>query len=280
MNKFDLTDDYLTKRLEAADKVEFEKELAADPALRKEFDFQQHLVEGIKKSRAAELKAKLNQIEIPSAPSYHLTVAKIAAGIIAIGVVTAAVYLSVRSKNIPEMTNAAADLMKKKEQLQKAIEVPTNDPAIVPIPTAPKDEVPAQAGEEKPAELERKSAVTKPNIELAYPSEQLSESSQQPGVPEPSSKPVISASSIAVDIDRANKTFQFHYQFAGGKLYLFGPFDQGLYEILEVNGDNHMVFLYFKDNYYQLDEKQLRITALEPIADRALVDKLRQYRGK
>lgn len=60
---------------------------------------------------------------------------------------------------------------------------------------------------------------------------------------------------------------------------LFGTFDKGLYEILEINSDTHSVFMFYKDNYYLLDEKQAKITLLEPIKDKALVAKLKEYRG-
>ncbi len=61
---------------------------------------------------------------------------------------------------------------------------------------------------------------------------------------------------------------------------LYGPFDKSLYEILEIHGDSHAVFLWYKDNYYKLDEQQHNITRLEPITDATLVKKLKEYRGK
>jgi len=95
-----------------------------------------------------------------------------------------------------------------------------------------------------------------------------------------SHKSVVSVSHIAVETDTANKNYNFHYQFASGKLFLYGPFDKSVYEILEINSDNHSVFLFHRDNYYLLDEKQLKITHLEPIKDTALIRKLKEYRGK
>lgn len=59
---------------------------------------------------------------------------------------------------------------------------------------------------------------------------------------------------------------------------LFGDFDRALYEVLEINGDNHALFLFYKDAYYLLDENQHKVTKLEAIRDSALIAKLREYR--
>ncbi len=40
------------------------------------------------------------------------------------------------------------------------------------------------------------------------------------------------------------------------------------------------MFLFHKDSYYLLDEKQLKITRLEPIKDTTLIRKLKEYRSK
>jgi hypothetical protein len=61
---------------------------------------------------------------------------------------------------------------------------------------------------------------------------------------------------------------------------LYGSFDKGLYEVIEVNGNAHSMFLYYKDVYYQLNERSKRITPLAPIKDTELVSKLKQFRSQ
>jgi hypothetical protein len=61
-------------------------------------------------------------------------------------------------------------------------------------------------------------------------------------------------------------------------LVLYGKFDKGLYEIIEINGSSHSIFLFYKENYYLLDEKETTITPLTPIRDSQLVKKLKEYR--
>ena len=94
------------------------------------------------------------------------------------------------------------------------------------------------------------------------------------------SKSALTASHIQVETDSSSKKYNFHYQFNNGKLQLFGPFDKSLYEILEINGDNHAVFLFYRENYYLLDEQQNQITKLQLIKDSALLKKLKEYRGR
>ncbi len=91
---------------------------------------------------------------------------------------------------------------------------------------------------------------------------------------------VIVTSRIGVDINSSSSKYSFHYQFSQRKLILYGIFDSGLYEILEVNGDTHSIFLYYKDNYYLLNEKQTVITPLTAIQDPELVQRLKEYRGR
>jgi len=85
---------------------------------------------------------------------------------------------------------------------------------------------------------------------------------------------------IQVERDSQNKTYSFHYQFSNKKLFLFGPFDEALYEILEIHGDNHALFLYFKENFYLLNDANAEITELTPIRDRPLIQKLKEFRNR
>jgi len=87
-------------------------------------------------------------------------------------------------------------------------------------------------------------------------------------------------SKLDVVTQPADKKYSFHYQFTQGKLHLFGPFDRNLYEILEINGDSHAVFLFYKENYYLLDEAQTAVMPLTPIRDGKLLQMLREYRKR
>jgi hypothetical protein len=76
-----------------------------------------------------------------------------------------------------------------------------------------------------------------------------------------------------------DKKYNFHYQFKDDKLYLYGSFEKNLYEIMEFfSGNKRTMFLFYKDNYYLLNEEDQTVKALAPIKDQALLEKLRDYR--
>jgi hypothetical protein len=281
MSNFELIDDYLTNRLNEQEKEAFEKQLESDPALKADVDFQQQIQQGVKNARAAQLKSMLNNVPINAGYTVEFIVTRLAAGLIGAGVIGAALYFTLKPEQVPNLSDAAADLSKKSGQLQPKKEEPVQTVTEQPkeketAPTIEEKETPANKKEEQkdaPSELKQ------PKIEAIDPSEEMAANENAPAVSE-SHRSAISVSHIAVETDTANKNFDFHYQFAGGKLFLYGPFDKSVYEILEINSENHAVFLFHKDNYYLLDEKQIKITRLEPIKDSVLIRKLKEYRSK
>lgn len=283
MSNFELIDDYLTGRLSEQENVAFEKQLESDPSLKADVDLQRQILEGVKKARAMELKSMLNKVPVNTGYTIEFSVAKIAAGVIGAGMIGAALYFALKPDQVPDLSNAAADLSKKSEQIQKKKEESTTQPAVVE-PEQKKEETeikPETKGtpSKKEQVKETPSEVKQPKIEAIDPSEEMTGNENSPVVSE-THKGAVTVSHIDVETDTANKKYDFHYQFASGKLFLYGPFDKNMYEILEINGDNHALFFFYKDNYYLLDEKQMKVTHLEPIKDQNLVRKLKEYRSK
>jgi len=153
-------------------------------------------------------------------------------------------------------------------------------------PADPKDDKTSSSISEPEKEVKKKALTSKkqssakPKIEVVDPTDELTQETSREREKLSQPKPTVTTSRIAVEINSTNSKYSFHYQFNQGKLILYGIFDNGLYEILEVNGDTHSVFLYYKDNYYLLNEKQSAITPLSPIKDLQLVKKLKEYRGR
>src|SRR5260221_14225545 len=92
MSNFELIDDYLTNRLGEQERVSFEQRLGSDPALKADVDLQKHIVAGVKKARAAELKAMLNNGPVGGGFSSRAMAGKIAGGVIAVGIVATSLY--------------------------------------------------------------------------------------------------------------------------------------------------------------------------------------------
>ena len=267
MTNFEKIDDYLANRLPAEEKAAFEQAMEGDPALKSEVGLQGQIINGIQQARAAELKHMLQQAPVPSS---GWTAGQVTAGVLFAGILGAGLYFYLRPAPEPLPTTP------------EVVTQPAITPESTPAPEATEEEkVVEQPRKETTAPPKTKTVtpVQKPNIQVTDPSAELTDSS----VPEVSATPErteISVSKMDVVTMAPDKKYTFHYQFTDNKLHLYGPFDKNLYEILEINGDSHAVFLFYKENYYLLDEAQHAITPLTAIRDGQLLKKLREYRSR
>lgn len=287
MNNFENIDEYLTNRLSEQDRKGFEQQLEADSALKAEVEFQTQIIEGLKKARAAELKAMLSKVPIESGSMADFPTLKVAAGLIGTAIIVSAGYLYYTNDtraNQPMITTPIEDSMVQSEDPQPNNAEDNND-----IIEQPKEPEPITTQEQaKPLKAvpnsrpsdsgEASQPVDKPALDVIDPSEELTESTPTRG--NSNSKPVLTIPKMNVEVDSSSKKYPFHYQFTDGKMILFGSFDKSLYEIIEINGESHSVFLYHKENYYKLDESKNEITPLEPVKDKVLIQKLKEYRKK
>jgi len=285
MTNFELIDDYLTNRLTESEKVAFEQQVASDPSLKADVELQKNILEGIKSARVAELKSMLNNVPIGTPISSSFSALKIAAGIIGAGILIGSIYYYYQPKGLtvgPNLSTSIQDSVQGNDSVESTeklipVEEPANENNSQPVTTEPSNE---RATESK-KEIKKPSAVNQPKLEVVDPTDEMSsDDNQSENVTSENSKSSVTLSHIQVETDSSSKKYNFHYQFSNGKLQLFGPFDNSLYEILEINGDSHAVFLFYRENYYLLDEKQSEITKLSLIKDSELIKKLKEYRGK
>jgi hypothetical protein len=186
------------------------------------------------------------------------------------------------------MQDASTDLLKKGEQLQKGDSMNTEEPSqeqkdspSVPAPVEDeKEEAKPEVKKERKAEQVNARAVQKPTLQVSDPSAELeSNETKEESNTEANRLANISATNVDVEIDSSNKKYDFHYQFASNKLMLYGSFDKSLYELIEINGENAALFLFYKEQYFLLDQKQEKIVALKAIKDAGLIKKLKEYRN-
>ena len=282
MDNFELVDDYLTNRLGEKEKLEFERQLGSDPALKADVDLQKHILEGVKKARIADLKGMLNNVPVGGGFSSGIAAGKIAAAVLTVGFIGTSLYFyfkpaGTNKSGPPEIAEHRMEPITSMPNTVDSTTLKSAQPAAVPAVVEKKK------GEKKSSKNKDavKSAATKqPKIEVVDPSDELVDNSANPATTAEGQKSGVSLSHIAVETLASSKKYNFHYQFKDGKLALYGSFDKSLYEILEIHGDRHAVFLFYKENYYLLNEKQNKITALEPIKDAALLKKLKEYRGR
>src|SRR5258706_4733435 len=143
MSNFELIDDYLTNRLGEQERVSFEQRLGSDPALKADVDLQKHIVAGVKKTRAAELKAMLNNVPVGGGFSSGPMAGKIAAGVVAVGVAATSLYFFLSPTGSPSREPAV--IFKKQTEPPASTKKPTegapvqqNPPATrLPLPLYP-----------------------------------------------------------------------------------------------------------------------------------------------
>lgn len=289
MSNFELIDDYLTNRLSEQDRKSFEKQMDSDPALKADVEFQKEIIQGLKAARAAELKAMLNKVPI-SGPGSYLSPLRIAAGVIGSIVLVTGLYFyfTANDNNNPvRVSTTQADSITIQEQdLPEIKEDKDASPVISDLNTSPK---PAGSEEETKESKKQDTDVvdlntrqeSKPVIDLVDPTEELNDNS--PGtnpVKSGASNSTISVAKINVDVVSSERKYKSHYQFINGKLVLYGNFDNGLYEIIEVNAQrSRSLFLYYKSSYFLLDETQHEIKELKEISDPVLKEKLKAFRS-
>ena len=274
-----MIDDYVADKLSETAKADFERGMEADPALKSEVGVQQLIVNGIRKARAAELKAMLNQVPLSSVATWSgaslwsgWSPLRMAATIGTLAVIGTGLYFYMKSseniiQNIPGAEVPIDSLMPDEVTEEPIIENKEEETTDTKETVVPK---------ENKVTLQKQNATT-PKVEVVDPSEEmLSDDAAMEKTETPKSG--ISLSSIQVEKDAKNKQYSFHYQFWEGKLFLFGSFDEALYEILEVHGDHHAMFLFFKDSFYLLDQSKEDIMALTPVQDRSLIKKLKEFR--
>jgi hypothetical protein len=271
MTNFEKIDDYLSHRLSAEERASFEQALSGDAALRKELALQEKIVGAVRQARAAELKHMLQQVP---APSSGWSAGQLAASVVTIAAVSVGLYFYFQNVQ-PETQLPATPEM-------------TVEPDSSPTPAQPEtkpEATPAAETEKKPSTTskpqQKVSPVQKPDIQVEDPSDEFAETKEPQDAPgAPAAHVELTVSKLDVVTQPADKKYSFHYQFTQGKLHLFGPFDRNLYEILEINGDSHAVFLFYKENYYLLDEAQTAVMPLTPIRDGKLLQMLREYRKR
>jgi hypothetical protein len=286
MTNFELVDDYVAGKLSETAKAEFEKGLEADPALKSEVAMQQAIVNGIRKARAAELKAMLNNVPVGSLVDgasvgggaslwSGWNPMRMAATVGAIAVIGTGLYFYLKGsesviQNIPG-AEVPIDSLMPKENLEEPIIENKDEESIETKETV--------VSAEKKVTTKKQNTTT-PKVEVVDPSdEMLSDDKVEEGTTEVP-KSGISLSTIQVERDAKNKQYSFHYQFWEGKLFLFGSFEDSLYEILEVHGENKAMFLFFKENFYFLDQSKEDVMPLAPIQDRSVIRKLKEFRSR
>lgn len=289
----ELLDDYLRNKLSAQDRSAFEETLKNDALLQKELRVQQQVVNSLRSARVAELKQMLNNVPItalPAQPTGAAVFGKVAAFVVTAALVGGGLYVYYNGENessetVGIDTQQIAPVTTPADQGAPAIE---NIPPVTAERDVTRDEEAATGVQ--PLNDESKTSTQKATDSVAPAARNVFEPTDETKTTEHSASTdsgkgvagVVSTPSIAIEagINGNNGKYNFHYQFKDNKLFLYGVFEKNLYELMEFFSNNkRTLFLYYKDNYYLLNEDDNKVKRLAPISDQALIKKLKDYRA-
>lgn len=273
---FELLDDYLTNRMSEQDRSAFEQKLKADPDLQHEYALQKRLIQGIKNARISELKSMLNNVPVPPSGTGNALATKIILGTVATLIIAGAAYWFTRddqsiSTPTPQVTTTedVPSAIKETEPITESAKEPskasTNDQKVV---DTDKNQTSAGTEHSKPSLAKRPDPLSAP----AAKNSDRSDGATENGVAK-------ATSSLTVETVGNSKEYTFHYQIQDSKLLLYGPFDNN-YEVMELMIDGkRTAFLYFKNQYYMLQESVTRPMPLTAVTDQTLLKKLTDHQG-
>ncbi len=302
MNKNQNIEELVSRFLEGEmtdlERINFENQLANNSNIQEEFQFQKDIIEGIKENRKAELKARLDQITIPSSNIYQYIGIKVAALI----TITTMIGFGAYYTFFEQEDNTASDSV---ITLNEA-----NSEEVAPeVPQMPEPEIEEEMVVEE-FEIETKSneGNASANTSSGETTTEVKEPNKEEVIPTPSIVKPDAVEAIADEnIDHKDDSFEvsnnslnnikdvlknkvevetisgkkrnFHYQFYNKKLFLYGDFDKTPYEILEYNADDAKLFyLYYEGKYYELNSNQMKIAPLSEIKNKDLIGELELLR--
>jgi hypothetical protein len=270
----ELLDDYLTNRLNAEERAQFENRLKQDPELQHEYSFHKSIAEGLRSVRKAELKAMLNNIPVPPIEGTP-TIVKWAGGVTVALIIGIGIYFFL----MPE------------PHVQEAAKPVTTPPVIEQDETTPEKSRPETIATVPPTESNTpKSAVPAPRVtpktseQPAKKIQAYDPSADEQGAGENTNQPESNTGDVtppAADLmveTVIDKTYSFHYKWKGDLITLYGKFDAPeTFTILDFR-DEGKAYLFYKNAYYLMTENET-VKALSPVNDPVLLNKLRSKRG-
>lgn len=298
-NQIEKIEQYHSGRMTSEEGASFEKELASDPSLKAESDFQSNIIDGIKEYRKSQLKTRLDAIDI--SPGWiefaqQSTLVKSFGGVAIATVVGSGVYFLAETKEdklvVPDLdkieyiSTVDAPVFEEPTFEWKIIEnlASQSTEQKAEIVENPKEIKPAVAGakantsqNETVAVVEKKEESFAPKFEAPDAGDitdnsDLSSSTldEVPSVAttKPDAKPIV--------VETKNtKNSKIKYKYYDGKLFLNGNFSEQPYEILEINSSTgRRIYLLHLNKYYEIKIND-RLSELPEVTDIKLIRELR-----
>lgn len=284
----DKIDLYHAGRLNSEEATLLEMELAKDPSLQSESDFQNEIIDGLKNYRKSELKTRLEAVDI--SPTWfefvqQSTLLKSFSGVAVATLVGTGVFFLAEPVLDEVVDGITIDApIAEAQQLNWTIE-----PEELTYKTAPISDkierIILENSTEPKLKLEQDKESQSETFDLSFDSpgaedvkdEDAPEIASLDKLPENNGINNKDAEHLRVDHESV-KTLNIKYKYYDGKLFLSGDFDRAPYEILEINSaDGRRIYVKYLDTYYKVNTTD-RLTALPVVKNVRIIEELNLLR--
>lgn len=291
-----LIEKYISGEMTSEELRSFENEMGNNSELKEEVSFQKDVISALKLERKTALKARMDNVKIPSPYTSYYT-----AGIASVALISGIVFFStfwpMEEKNIispnEELTEITETIPENSGETINEI-IPesesSNDVENEAVLNSTKDDNEAMAS----GRIIEKEVISENPARLKTENKTLNIIT--PKAPEPLSDTGISKSDLDNDKDdfinsdkretnkveveiKTSNDYKFHYQYYNNKLFLYGDFSKSPYELIELNRDDSKnLYMYFSGKYFALESNQMDIVKLSPIRDKIIIKGLDNLR--
>ena len=277
---------YHSGRMNPEEASSFESELASDPSLTAESDFQSDIINGLKEYRKTQLKARLDAIDV--SPVWFDFVQQSAllksfGGVAVATLIGAGVYFVSEPK---KDTSSEAILIDAPEpysldlswQIIPAEITKKENPKLISVPEVKEEAIVEETvvvTEVEEAATETFNPVFEAPIAKEIEDEEALKTSNLDNLPETSDK--VASKPIKVDYESTG-ALSIKYKYYDGKLFLSGDFDKAPYEILEINSaDGRRIYVKYLDKFYRVGITD-RLTTLPEVKNQSVIEELKLLR--
>lgn len=286
---------YHSGNMSAGDKTSFENEIASNPELKAESDFQSDIINGIKEYRKTQLKTRLDAIDV--SPGWiefarQSALVKSFGGVAVASLIGSAVYFYAEAK-VEEPAEISAAGIEAYGPVDKEFtfvwDIPmfkttseTKTSTISVTKQNPDSEQSVAVKEVVQSAFEPAAEEAKESFTPDFSAPEAGEitEDQEPTASTLDIVPVASATDAKneepIEVETKNsKNSKIRYKYYDGKLFLNGDFKKEPYEILEINSSKgRRIYLLHQKKYFEVKTTD-RLTELPEVTNVKLIQELR-----
>jgi hypothetical protein len=306
-NNAEMIEAYLRNELSPLERASFEKRISQDPLLQNELTLQSDIINSLQGYRKAELKQRLNRIDISDSSNFLRNAGLFAALTAFLGLGTYIYYNqhtdiepgppvsspSQTESQIPSDNNQEAKDISASLNIDTAGKTsPETEPEVITAtPSEPEKKSSPVRTELRPnakpsvssSEPTGSKAIRPENEKKDLQREKVggnshssandtAETSKEADKPMDNGrvKSATGKSPNGLNVTYADSHYKFHYKYTNDNLELFGDFSKGIKKLKL----NDQMYLYFEENFYPINNYQPKIAPLVKVTDPALLEQL------